>query len=132
MDNTLRSLRFSKLYNPYEIFFHNDFMDVLTGEEPINTPFINIMDENKNYRIEMAAPGLKREDFKITVEGNVMTISCKNDNVFNEVNIIKIYTRKEYSYSGFSRSLTIPDDADADSVNAKYKDGIVSITINRK
>lgn len=91
-------------------------------------PSINITEEKDNYRIDVAVPGLKKEDFNIDIEGNVLTISTtpkkqeeKTDDDF--------FSRKEYDYSSFDRSFTIPDNTDENNITAKYADGILSLNI---
>jgi HSP20 family protein len=132
--NQRRGLRPS-LYNPIDRFFGNDFLDFWDGDTPEMTiPAINISEEKNNYKIELAAPGLKKEDFQIEVEGNVMTISSEQETETKEPKGAKEdnYTRREYNYSSFSRSFTLPENADAENVKAKYADGVLNLTVPKK
>ena len=93
-------------------------------------PAVNVTENNDNYTVSLAAPGLKKEDFKVDVDGHMLTISSEKE-VKKEENDEK-YTRKEYSYSSFSRSFTLPEDVKQDAIDAKYENGILSIRLPRK
>jgi HSP20 family protein len=120
--------------NPIDRFFRNDFMDLLSKDVQLTVPSINISEGKNNYKIEMAAPGLKKDDINIDVDGGMITISCEkesestNGNGKNSDNE-NTYTRREYNYSSFSRSFTIPDNANTEKMSAKYSDGILHLTI---
>lgn len=110
-------------------FLRNNFVDLWDG--PVETtPSINIREEKDKYIVDMAAPGLKKEDFRIDLEGHQLTISCEKEEESNDNR--ENFSRREYSYTSFSRSLTLPENADSEAVNAKYTDGILSLTIPKK
>jgi HSP20 family protein len=117
--------------SPFNRFLGNDFTDLWESENPVTVPSINIKEEKDKYEIEMAAPGLNKEDFNIDVDGNLLTISCEKETE-SEDNKTNGYARKEYNYSRFTRSFTLPDYADADKINAKYQNGILDLTIPKK
>jgi HSP20 family protein len=71
--------------------------------------------------VSLAAPGMKKEDFKIDVDGNMLTISSEKEETKEEKE--KKFTRKEYNYSSFSRSFTLPDEVNKEKIDAKYEDG---------
>lgn len=79
--------------------------------------------------MEVVPPGLKKEDFNISIENGVLCISGKTESEQEEKD--KNYVRKEYSASSFSRSFTLPDNTDEDSIAANYNDGILKLTINK-
>jgi HSP20 family protein len=117
---------------PTDRFFRNDFLDLLDGDEFIETvPSLNIREEKNNYILDLAAPGLKREDFDINVEGDRLTISSDKETETEEKEK-EGFTRREYSYSSFSRTITLPDFADTSKINAKYNNGILNVTIPKK
>lgn len=116
--------------NPMDRFFGNDFANLWSGEMLETMPAINIKEEKDNYKLELAAPGLKKEDFNISVEGNVLTISSEKESETNDGE--ENYSRREYNYSGFSRSLTLPENSDSGQVSAKYTDGILHLTVPKK
>jgi HSP20 family protein len=93
-------------------------------------PSVNVAETEKEYEIEMAAPGMKKSDFKVNVSNGVLTISAEKEENAEEQK--KNYTRKEYSFRSFSRSFTLPDNTKDDSINAKYTDGVLKLTIAKK
>ena len=93
-------------------------------------PAVNVSENDKNYNIEVAAPGMKKEDFKVKVENGVINISAERKEEKEEKK--KNYTRQEYNYNSFSRSFTLPDDVKEDDIKAHYEDGILKLTIARK
>jgi HSP20 family protein len=118
--------------NPFDRLLRNDFMDLWNQDVTETIPSINITEEKNNYVVEMAAPGLKKEDFNINVEKDLITISCeKESETTSEDGKDRNgnYTRREYNYSSFSRSFTLPDNADGQKIKAKYTDGILRLEI---
>jgi HSP20 family protein len=118
--------------NPFDRLFRNDFMDLWNQDVTETIPSINITEEKNNYVVEMAAPGLKKEDFNIDVDKDLITISCeKETETTSEDGKDKNgnYTRREYNYSSFSRSFTLPENADGQKIKAKYVDGILKLEI---
>jgi HSP20 family protein len=129
-----RSFGLTPWSRPLDRFFRNDFLDFWEGDRFVETiPSINITEGKKEFSIDVAAPGLKKEDFNIDVEGNLLTISSKKETE-TESNGKETggYTRKEYSYSSFSRTVSLPEQADNNGITAKYSDGILNITIPKK
>jgi HSP20 family protein len=111
-------------------FFDNDrfFDSPLLKVQSI--PAVNVQENDKTFEISMAAPGLARTDFNVSVENGVLTISSekKEEKETKE----KDFKRQEYSYSSFSRSFVLPDNAKEDDVNAKYEDGVLKVTLGKK
>lgn len=112
-----------------------------TANRLSTVPSINIRSENNHYVVEMAVPGLKKEDFSIDVEGNQLTISCQKEEVkesapatpeAKNTNDDHKFWRREYSYSRFSRALTLPENADAMNIHAKYIDGVLRLDVPKK
>jgi HSP20 family protein len=96
----------------------------------ISTPAVNIVEGKDEFRIEVAAPGLNKEDFKINLENDQLSISA-NKEVKKEENE-ETYTRKEFSYSSFSRSFTLPDTVDGEKIKATHQDGVLTIHVPKK
>jgi HSP20 family protein len=92
-------------------------------------PAVNVSEDEKGYEIEVAAPGFKKEDIKINVEDDVLTISAEAKQESKENGNGRQYSRREYSYSSFSRSFTLPDDAKDDAISAHYENGMLQLTI---
>lgn len=93
-------------------------------------PAVNISESNEQYKLSLAAPGLSKEDFKIDVEGNQLTIRSEKEEKKEEKD--KKYSRKEYSYSSFLRSFTLPQDVKAEAIEAHYTDGVLNIQLPKK
>lgn len=93
-------------------------------------PAVNITESGNNYMVSLAAPGLKKEDFRIDLNGNVLSISSEKEE--DKETKEERFTRREYSYQSFSRSFTLPEDVADDAINALYENGELKITIPRK
>lgn len=117
--------------SPLDRFFKSDFPDLWSSEMTETVPSLNLTEEKNNYLIEVAAPGLKKEDFSVNVEGNLLTISCEKETETKDERE-NGFSRREYNYSSFSRTVTLPDFADSEKITAKYTDGILSLTIPKK
>lgn len=103
-------------------WFSREFNDTL--------PAVNIKETNKEFNVEFAAPGFKKHDFKVNVEGNQLEISAEKEAEKNEEH--DRFTRKEFSYNSFSRSFTLPQNVNTDHIDAKYNDGILKLSIPKK
>lgn len=90
-------------------------------------PSVNIQEEEKHFMLELAAPGLKKSDFKINLENHLLTISKDKEEVKEEVK--SNYTRKEFVYDSFSRSFKLPKTILESKINADYVDGILKVTL---
>ncbi|MEO3402873.1 Hsp20/alpha crystallin family protein [Mucilaginibacter sp. CAU 1740] len=93
-------------------------------------PAVNISETENNYHVELAAPGLKKEDFKLNLERNHLSISVEQRAEHEENQ--KNYSKREYSYSSFVRSFTLPESADDSKIDATYTDGILRIDIAKR
>jgi HSP20 family protein len=121
--------------SPLDRFFRNDFPSLWDDDNTPTVPSINITEEKNNFLVSMAAPGLKKEDFNIDLDGNMLTISCEKeseDKGNGNGKETSGYSRREYNYSYFSRTVTLPDSADSKGISAKYTDGILNLTIPKK
>jgi HSP20 family protein len=112
--------------------FLNDSMipRFFNWETSQSVPAVNITEGKEDFRIEVAAPGLDKEDFKISLDNNVMNISSeKEDKTESEdENVL----RREFSYSAFRRSFTLPATVNGDKIKATHNDGILTIVIPKK
>ena len=99
--------------------------------EKFSIPAVNIQEKNTNFVIELAVPGMKKEQFAIEVEDNTLQISSilENQEVSEEAKDETHYTRKEFSYQRFSRSFTLPETVNVDEIKAAYEDGILRVTL---
>lgn len=96
----------------------------------LRTPAVNITEEDAAYHLHLAAPGMKRSDFKVDIDGDMLTISSEKESEKEEKS--KRYSRQEYGYSAFSRSFNLPEDVMRDKIDAHYEDGILRVTLPRK
>lgn len=117
-------------FTPWNRFFGDQFLDLWDGDILDTIPSMNIRDEKDQYELELAAPGMTKEDFNVDLEGNLLTISAEKEERTKEKE--GKYSRREYNYSSFSRSFTLPDSADAAHIDAKYTDGILRLNIPKK
>ncbi|MDX1667130.1 MAG: Hsp20/alpha crystallin family protein [Saprospiraceae bacterium] len=107
--------------------FFNDRMDrVYTGSN-LSLPAVNVMERNDEFLLELAAPGMVRDDFNIKVENGVMTISAQHKE--EKERDFDDYTRREFNYSTFERRFTLPENVEEEKINAKYENGVLRISI---
>jgi HSP20 family protein len=116
-------------------FFTKDLWDWgLSNNSITNTtiPAINVKETNEAYQVEVAAPGMQKNDFKIELDGNMLTIrSEKEERRVNNDN--EKYTRREFSYQSFQRTFQLPKDVvDEDKIQARYENGLLHLTIPKK
>ena len=103
----------------------NRFVELYNGGTQ-TTPSINWKEDKNTYVVEMAAPGLKKEDFNVNVEGNLLTVHSNKETDADN------YHHREYSYTCFTRTVTLPAYAESKGIAAKYTDGILCLTIPKK
>jgi HSP20 family protein len=112
----------------------NDFLNIdqfLQGGWPgrtTNLPAVNISENEKNYSVEVIAPGFRKEDFKLKIDDDILTISAESKSEKTE-DKGKEYSRREYSYSSFTRSFHLPDNVRDDKIGATYQDGILKLEL---
>ncbi|SDX88337.1 Hsp20/alpha crystallin family protein [Flavobacterium degerlachei] len=97
-----------------------------------NLPSVNLKETDKKIEIELAAPGLKKQDFKVEVDNNMLSISSEKEEEKEETRKKDNYYRKEFNYQSFRRSFSLPDYADENKITANYKDGILHVEIDKK
>jgi HSP20 family protein len=96
-------------------------------------PAVNVRETNDDFMIEVAAPGMKRDDFKVELDNNVLTISSQREDNGEEKDKDGTYTRREFSYQSFQRSFTLPENkVEGDKIAARYVDGILQVTVPKK
>ncbi|HYG18774.1 MAG TPA: Hsp20/alpha crystallin family protein [Ohtaekwangia sp.] len=96
-------------------------------------PAVNVRETNDDFQIEVAAPGMKRDDFKVELDNNVLTVSSQREDRQEEKDAQGNYTRREFSYQAFQRSFSLPTEkVEGDNIVARYADGILHITVPKK
>ena len=118
---------FDDFFKPWNEIFGNGGSLI---SRALTVPAVNITDEKDEYKVSLAAPGLKKDDFRIDVEGNMLTISCEKEEKKEEKE--KRHTRREYNYTSFSRSFTLPEDVKQDKIEAHYTDGVLQLSLPKK
>lgn len=114
----------------------DSFLDNLLSDLPVpnnnamNLPAVNTCETNDNYELEFNVPGRKKEDFKITIDKNILTVSFERKEEQKDEN--KKYIKKEFSSRSFKRSFTLDEKINADAINAKYENGILFLTLPKK
>ena len=128
-------LRFSN-HQPalFDRFFENDLFDWSDRNySGTNTtlPSVNIKESAEDFEVEVAAPGLAKNDFRIGLNHDLLTISSEKE-IDNETKDGQTFTQHEFSYQSFRRSFTLPNIVDSEKIVAKYSDGILRIIIPKK
>ena len=117
---------FSRFWN--NVFDDSDFF---FGNSAINRmPSVNIIEGKEEFKIEVAAPGLEKKDFRINLENNLLTIEASKEAARQDKD--ERYARREFSYHSFQRSFTLPETVESDKIDAKYENGILNILIPKK
>ncbi len=111
-------------FKPWNSWSESDF------EKRFSAPAVNITENKDDYKIAIAAPGLDKHDFKIDVDGNLLTVSAEKEEKKDEKE--KNFTRREYNYSSFSRTFTLPDGVNADKIDAAYENGELKLSLPKK
>jgi HSP20 family protein len=118
-----------------ERFFDTDLIDLESDLTlPINgksfIPSANITERDKDFLIELAAPGMAKKDFKVELENNTLSISSEKEEKHEEKK--DGVSRKEFSYNSFCRSFRLPENSKADKIEAEYENGILKVAIPKK
>ena len=114
-------------------FFGNEWVDKTSS----TAPAVNVIETDKEYKVEIAAPGLTRDDFKIDInEDNELTVSMEKKVEKNEESEKEgkkhTYLRREFSYSSFRQRMILPDNVNVDNIDAKMENGVLTIDIPKK
>lgn len=119
----------------FDDFFNRDMFNWKNDNfSDTNTtiPAVNIKETSENYEVEVAAPGMTKKDFKVELDGSVLTISSEKSNT-EETKEEERYSRKEFSYQSFSRTFNLHKNVvDIDKIQAKYENGLLHLLIPKK
>jgi len=118
----------------FDRFWNNELMDWNRSNfSSTNTslPAVNVKETEDDFIIELAAPGMNKKDFKVSLNNNILTISSEIKDEKEESN--DNYTRKEFSYQSFQRSFTVPENTvNGEKISAKYNEGILNIVLPKR
>ena len=122
----------SNAVNPwFSDVFDSIINDSFLNDRFVNkVPAVNIAETENEFQIELAVPGLKKEDFKINLDKNVLSVSAEKKT--ENADETKKYSKKEYSYNSFVRSFTLPETADQTKISAEYNDGVLKLVVAKK
>jgi HSP20 family protein len=124
---------FPEIPSFFDEFLNKDWFDMpTTGFMRENTlPAVNIKEDENSFELEVAAPGMKKDDFKLELDNNQLSIFSEKQEEKEEKE--ENYTRREFSYTSFHRSFNLPENkVDGNKISANYKDGILHIVIPKK
>ncbi len=124
---TITRRSFRPFYMPN--LFDSDFLSALNNKT-FSMPSVNIREDEKYYKLELAVPGIDKKDLKIDINEDVLTISSEVKNTNEESN--DGYKRKEFNYASFCRSFYIPENVNRDKIEANYKDGILHVGLPKQ
>ncbi len=127
---TKRVERFPSIFDEFFTPWNEMFKKGDGWGRTLTVPAVNVSENQNDFTLSLAAPGLKKDDFDIDVDGNILTISSEKEESMEETK--EQYTRQEYSYSSFKRSFTMPDEVNLDKIDAAYADGVLKITMPKK
>ena len=129
MSTLVKSNGFPSLRSMMEDFWNTDkfFSQPFFNAETL--PAVNIRSTKNGYELEVAAPGFNKDDFKVSTENGLLTISAETSSEKKEEK--DDYTRKEFSRSSFTRTFSLPENVEEDHVKANYKDGLLSIALKK-
>ncbi len=110
----------------------NNFFDGMLNSNPVTSkvPAVNISETDDNFKLELAAPGFKKDDFKVRIDNDILNISAEQKTEKKESN--ERFTRKEFAFESFSRSFTLPELVDAEKVSASYENGVMTLVVPKR
>jgi HSP20 family protein len=112
-------------------FFHDDFWGFSGINQQVNMP-VNLRETDKSYEMSLIAPGLRKEDFKLNVTNDLLTVSYEQKQEANEEKKEEGWLKQEFRMQSFSRSFTLDDSIDVNNITASYDNGILHLTLPKK
>lgn len=131
MSNLVKKNLFWPSTNSVDDFLNENFFNWPSRNgDNLSVPKVNITESDDDFRVELAAPGMKRDDFHVELDNDVLVIWSETSNSSEDKNAN--YARKEFSYESFRRSFHLPNTVEADKIEAKYQDGLLKLVIPKK
>jgi len=134
-DGMFPSLESKSIHNFFDDFITKDLFDWTDRNFAAigsNLPSVNLKETDTEIEVELAAPGMKREDFKVEVDNDMLMISSEKEEKKEEVSKKENFIRREFNYQSFSRTFSLPETIDENKIEANYKDGILHIVVGKK
>ncbi len=118
-------------------FFGRDMDQIFNFNGPLsrvgsNVPAVNIREDDNQYHLEVAAPGMRKQDFKVLLEDGMLTVSTEQKQENEAKDEKGQYTKREFSYHSFSRSFRLPASCEQEHIQARYADGVLHLEIPKK
>ncbi len=110
--------------------FNDQSLAGFFGTKSISTPAVNVVEDNSEFRLEVAAPGLTKKDFKIDLVDDILTISSEKSVEKDESE--NKFMQREFSYNSFKRSFQLPDSVEQDEISASHAEGIITVHLPKK
>ena len=110
--------------------FENDLPNFFGSQRGVNMPAVNVVENDNDYTIEVAAPGLNKDDFNVTIDDGMLTISSEKEQ--SDEDTEGDYKRREFCYTSFKRSFNLPSNVDAENIKAKHENGVLYIELPKK
>ena len=117
--------------NFFDDFFNRGITDFVGSDFSVSTPSVNVVETENSYRVEVAAPGLEKQDFEVSIDNGSLNISARKEHQ-EEVKDGDKYMRREFNFTSFTRSFQLPDTVQADDIAANYENGVLKITLPKK
>ncbi len=134
-DGMFPSLESKSINNFFDDFITKDLFDWTDRNFAAlgsNLPSVNLKETDTEIEVELAAPGMKREDFKVEIDNDILMISSEKEEKKEEVSKKENYVRREFNYQSFSRTFSLPETIDENKIEANYKDGILHVIVGKK
>ncbi|MBS3770269.1 MAG: Hsp20/alpha crystallin family protein [Bacteroidales bacterium] len=110
--------------------FESDLPDVFGSMRGVNMPAVNVVENENNYTIEVAAPGLNKEDFNVSLDDGVLTVSSEKEQKDEDEQ--GDFKRREFSYTSFKRSFNLPSNVDEENIKAEHENGVLYLIMPKK
>lgn len=129
-----RPVQANPLTSAIDEFFQKGISELANSNFSFNRPSVNIIEEDEAFHIQLAAPGLKKEDFNIKVDKDqlIVAVAPPAKEEVTEEKEEKNYRRREFNFNAFTRSFHLPETINTDSIEATYIDGVLTIALNKK
>ncbi|MGF1534394.1 MAG: Hsp20/alpha crystallin family protein [Bernardetiaceae bacterium] len=119
--------RFNRTQDDFFPSLSRIFEEFMPNASTTAVPAVNVKETDTDFEVELAAPGLKKENFQISLDENVLTISSERQQIQQDEKAH--YSRREFSYQSFARSFTLPEIVDQENIQARYEDGVLYLRL---
>lgn len=116
----------------FEDFFNDSHFDNMIAGSTHMQPSVNVKENDDDFQIELAVPGMSKEDFKVEVDHGVLHVGAAQSEEKGDKDDNGKYTRREFNYSSFRRSFRLPTSVDSTQIGAKYEDGVLILSLPKK